>query len=69
MKYQVVNEKGKEIMSGSFSCKSGLNHWNLELTDKGKFNHMKTYFIYLTDRNRIKYTVPFIYINSIYLNK
>jgi hypothetical protein len=69
MKYQVVNEKGKEVMSGNFSCKSGLNYWNLGLTDKGKFNHMKTYFIYLTDRNRKKYTVPFIYINSLYLNK
>lgn len=69
MKYQIVSEKGKEILSGSLACKDGLNYWNLELTDNGKFNHMKTYFIYLTDRNRKKYTVPFIYINSLYLNK
>lgn len=69
MRYRIVNDKGNEILAGYFNCKSGLNYWNLDLTEKGRLKHAKSYFIHLTDRNQKQYTVPFIYVNALYLNK
>ncbi|WP_313156011.1 hypothetical protein [Sphingobacterium multivorum] len=69
MKYQIVSEKGKEVISGTLSFYSEPTYFAMDLTGIGKFQHNKTYYMYITDAKGKKYTVPFIYINSLYLDK
>ncbi|WP_222165889.1 hypothetical protein [Edaphocola aurantiacus] len=69
MKYQIVSEKGKEVISGTLSFYSEPTYFAMDLTGIGKFQHKKTYYMYITDAKGKKYTVPFIYINSLYLDK
>jgi hypothetical protein len=71
LKLELITEDGKEISFKTklYPLQPGTNYIDLDFPGKASLKHLKTYIMKVKTGKNVAYSVPFTYVNPLYIKK
>lgn len=71
LKLELVTDEGKEVSfkTTTYPLKPGTNYIDLDFPGKAALKHLKTYVMKVTTTRNTAYSIPFTYVNPLYIKK
>lgn len=71
LKLELVTEDGKQVSfkTTAYPLIPGTNYIDLDFPGKANLKHLKTYVMKVTTGKNAAYSIPFIYVNPLYIKK
>ncbi len=71
LRLELITEEGKQVSfkTTTYPLKPGTNYIDLDFPDKATLKHLKTYVMKVTTGKNATYSIPFIYVNPLYIKK